>query len=864
MAGYAVQRLEAEGGRPLFYGFQRSPQSTQSNPTAFATAVMLQILQRQDGAALTASDPLRELERLAAQFPLGPQQSPFSKVWSVLWSLLLAEPRWHLVIDAMDDCAFDDPSSPQLSPFLDGIFKAAYVTNSKVLIFSRPEPEFAGIVESGLSIYMAADMLLHDVMLFAEREYARVGLPTSEKEPILNQIRQDSDGSFQWVRLFLDYLGRSLKVIDLKRRLATLPPTISQLYKTSLMESTCWMDESEVSCRRDILLLCFQAQRALTTAEVADALLLIPGRAESIISGLCKPLISTYGGFVQYSHPSVREFFEVCHRSNDGVDLGLRFADSHKLLAKKCLEVLIREEYAHLNRIEELLRAGHGTDDAGVIPQPSSTDGFYSYAARAWDYHITQTECPDAELLKQTNEFLLSYQFAFWAEYSRADFGQPLCVIRALDRLKPWHSKLPHSKKGAIKLGGYFSESYLRLGTAYKASGNDLAMYLTLLSLGDFYFDMAFPEKLLPVREQVYKGLHDLMGPRHVLSLRAKFDVGYARLYGGRVRESQRIYAEVADVQREVFGQDDIRYLDALVYKGESQYYGAEFDKAILTFTDASAGILRTLGPESWQYLGAQMWYALSLAQLNRLDDAVDLLLAVRQRRRDQFDSRDTFAGVVQIALSEVLRMLGRDREAIDYLVDALEERRGTYSLGDIFRLDVEIALASTYIAAGMNHDAANIIADVEENGGLASKFERHCQVSRLKAMILEGEGGDVGQAIDLLQDTLIQAERDQNNRALLWIRLDLAALLRQRGDPDDEEQASSNFDNIVKDISGDCEPGLVEHPDPPRLLAIAEKALRLVRSREVREARELLDSEQVDWVRPKDLWLWIGGTFFP
>ncbi|KAK3303841.1 uncharacterized protein B0T15DRAFT_496371 [Chaetomium strumarium] len=387
----------------------------------------------------------------------------------------------------------------------------------------------------------------------------------------------------------------------------------------------------------------------------------------------------------------------------------------------------MREEYAVLDRIGSFLRRSHGADnlhgteddDAGAVPQSSSRGGFYNYASRAWDYHVTQIESPDLELLRQISEFLPSYQFAFWAEYSRADSGQPLC-------------------KDAVDLSGYFSESYLKLSSVYKATGVDLTMYLALLSLGDFYFDMGFPEKFAPIRGQAYRGLNDVLGPRHVLSLRAKSDLGYVRLYGGRVRDAWRIYAEVADAHMEVFGQDDIRYS-------------------------------RPSYTRAWQYLSAQMRYALSLAQLNQLDDAIDLLSAIRQRRRDQFDARDTFARVVQVALAEVLRMLDRNTEAIEYLLDTLEERRGTHSMGDILRLDVELALASAYSAAGMSRDAAAIVED---------------------ALLLAREDGGIGQAINLLQDTLIQAERDQTNRALLWIRLDLAALLRRRGDPDDEEEA--------------------------------------------------------------------------
>ncbi len=84
---------------------------------------------------------------------------------------------------------------------------------------------------------------------------------------------------------------------------------------------------------------------------------------------------------------------------------------------------------------------------------------------------------------------------------------------------------------------------------------------------------------------------------------------------------------------------------------------------------------------------------------------------------------------------------------------------------------------------------------------------------------------------------------------------LDLATFLRRRGAEGDRDQASANFDNIVKDVSGDHE------PDSPRLLAVAEKALRLVRARKHAEARRELDSEQLHW--RGNFWLWVGGDMY-
>ncbi|KAK3946691.1 hypothetical protein QBC32DRAFT_128097, partial [Pseudoneurospora amorphoporcata] len=59
-----------------------------------------------------------------------------------------------------------------------------------------------------------------------------------------------------------------------------------------------------------------------------------------------------------------------------------------------------------------------------------------------------------------------------------------------------------------------------------------------------------------------------------------------------------------------------------------------------------------------------------------------------------------------------------------------------------------------------------------------------------------------------------------------------------------------------LKDVSGESEPGFPDELDPPKLLALAEKALKLVRENKYAEVYQLLESEQVDWARLSDLWL--------
>ncbi|KAI1125325.1 hypothetical protein F5Y10DRAFT_11616 [Nemania abortiva] len=863
MAGYLQEHLTARGYNTLFYRFQRSASATQSTPTTFASSLISQLIERWTGP-LRATGPYDRLQNLVTQFPLGPQSCPFKLIWAVVACLLrTCGLQFNLVIDALDECSFGGSSAPGASTFLDNFFELMRETQSKVLIFSRPEPTFSQAAHSGLSIFMSKSLLLPDVMMFAEKQYEQLGLPNSEMNVVLELIRSSSHGSFRWVELFLHHLGQSLHVTDLKTRMRTLPPSVSEIYRQSLLSAARRFGRDELECQRGLLLAIFQAQRPLRTVEIADAFSLRPDRAEIIISNLCKPLASTYGGFFHFAHPSVREFFEDYHEANDS-SLGISFSDSHGLLAEKCLSCLLNERYADPGRIRSYLVANHD-EKAHVSPDAQPLEGsFYDYAYRFWDYHLVRAKTPSRNLLQQTNTFLHSLQFAYWSECSRHDCGQLVRVNVSFRSLVSWRKGLPIEDQMLIELDEYFERAYSLLSSAFDSHKMDNVLpWLARMTIGDFHFMTAMPKKATLVRERVLSGLQDLLGSRHHLTLRAKADVAYVRFYDGKMCASRRMYSEVIDSQREVLGEHSSQFLETLFYKGQSEYYMADFMSAAITWTKVSAEFLGLLGPECWQYLSAQLWYARGVAYMGQLDLGLRILQSVAKKRCDLFGPGDSFFNVVQGNLGEVQLILGQHEESIDTLQNALKWLRESFPLSNMMRLDAEITLAIAYQAAGMSQAALAIINEIEDGvTNLDSEFERHCQVVHLKGLIL-ADGGRLDDAINLLQDTVIQAEEDQNNRALLWVRLDLATMLRKRGAECDRAEASITFDKIVKDTDGDYKPGFPDEPDPPRLLAAAEKALRLVRARKHAEARRELDSEHLDWRRPSDFWLWVGGSFY-
>lgn len=862
MASFLHKHLETKGRKTLFYRFQRSASEIGSTTTVLAASIIDQLLESPRVSQI--SGIIVELDKLSKESPLGPQHCPFQVMWTIAKSLLLSTPRFHLIIDALDECKFDGPILPGINAFLEHILEAARKANGKILIFSRPDPQFSIARKRGLLMRMTEDEVASDVLTFARNEYERLQLPNREEEVVLERIRSSSHGSFWWSRLFLDYLGRSLQTTEFLERLRGLPPSIEEFYRSVLLNPPLRLRENEVECRRDILLMYFQAQRTLKTAEIEDALSLRPEISTQIISNLCRPLVNTEGGFFNLAHPSVREFFESCERTND-ISLGFSFSDSHALLAEKCLTTLLNEKYANKENVKQYLHVNYD-EEYQIDPDAQPRNGsFYHYASRYWYHHLCRTISPSPTLLRRANEFLLNLQFAFWAEYSRKEFGQFIGVTGAMDRLRSWRFQNSNVSKILADIDSCFATSYRKLSAAYKADGDkEMYQWLARLRLCDYYLDLGISNEEVGSLDQIALTLRLLLKPNHPVVLRATATTAYARFHTGRMRAAWRIYAELTESRREVVGENDLRFVEALHFRGESEYYLTNFENAIAVFAKTSTEFLRLRGLGGGLYLAAQVWYGMALAQMGQLEASLGVLQTAMQKRRSVFGLHDALTKLIRIAMADVLRAVGRHEEAIEHFKDIAREVRASFSPCNKYRLDIEIVLAKTFLEANMIQDARIMVEEIEMVGskGLRRHFKRFCQVHHVKGLLLAKEGM-VTEAINCLQGILTEAEQDQNNRALLWVRLDLAMLLRERNDEGDEYQASANFDNIVRDVSGNSEPGFLDEPDPPRLLDLAEKALSLVRCGHWGKARLLLNSEHIDWNRPSDLWLWVSDVIF-
>ncbi|KAK4223968.1 hypothetical protein QBC38DRAFT_35086 [Podospora fimiseda] len=879
MSGYLEDHLLARGHDMLFsYRFQRSASNTQSTPTRFAASLVYQLLSKLSQTSIDARGTyIRDLQTLMARFPLGPQQCAFSAIWAVASSLLSKKSKAQkiLIVDAMDECVFDTASEPGFLVFLQTLLETVKTTNVRLVVFARPEAELMGFLEQQLpfsSIFLSHDLVSPDVTKFAQVAYEKSGLPQSELPQVMEFVGHSAHGSFRWVELFLDHLSKSVTVEELRARIRiTLPPSIGDLYRQAMTTAAEMFTPPELACRRSLLLMIYQAQRPLKKTEIVDALSLLPEKSELVISRLCKPLASTYGGIFHLSHPSVREFFDDLDEKADN-SFGIWFADSDSVMAERCLNCLMDKRYADLDRIANYIKANY--DEKVIIDTDAEppAGGFYDYAFRFWDHHLVRVKNPTAELLQWVNKFIVSLQFAYWSEKSRQDCGQLVRVNVLRGSLVSWYKKLCKEDQALIELNKFFVRPYSLLIEAFAAEYSDHTQNkflpsLALMTMGDYYCIRGLGEELSQARRAVFLELDEILGPQHRLTLRAHSDLAFVHILDGKMVAAQRMYAKALIMQREVYGEQSQCYLETCAFKGQSEFYMGDFVSAVMTWTKLSADSLAIMGPDSWIYLGAQWWLALGLAYLGQLESALSTAQSVVKKRRDLFGPTDTFGDIVQITVGEMQLLLGRYDEAIASISDVMIRTREGCPLDEsLVRLDGEFVLAAAYYTAGgRDEEAVEIINEVEPFiKARRFDFQRQCQLIHLKSLLLV-RNNKLDEAIHLLQSTLSEAELDQENRILLWIRLDLAKLLRARNSPGDVEQAAANFDHLVGDISGE-ELGaelFPDEPDPPRFWKVAEQALMLIRDRKHVEAKRLLEAEGVEWKRGGNgFWVWWSGNF--
>lgn len=859
-----------------------------------------------------------ELAELAVSHSLGPTESNFGVLWKIVLKAFQAvdvnsNAKVFIVIDSLEQYDFKAISSSiqKFFDLLNGVLSIS--KNTRIVILTRPRAALATISPAtALRVPLTADILASDIDIFSSKKFDDLGIPRGFKNMTMEKIRAEAKGSFQWANMLLEYMSEPGAESTYQERLQRCPPGLTQIYDKMLEQAYLASPDipesrrSFLAQRRLILSLVWAAHgvEPLTVTELARAAKLGPYNAEEWIVRYGEPLLTIEEDLVHLVHSSVAEFLtdearlKAPANSPDNYDpqrVWFRPEDANSDLAFQCLRTLLDEQYASKGRIGQLLYHNfreavevgqllrHNFREAVEIdePHPEPQEGVsLEYAAQRWDYHLIAIDNPTKKLVSLANEFLHAPNFVFWSEWSIDHLSGSISrASTVLSSLKDWHTSLPPDKSSLLKLADYFTQPYQSLSVSYRnsADSDKVLQYLPLMRLGRFYVDTGSTDLATPLRREVATGLTEVLGTQHPLTLQSRTDLAYSLIQEGCYGEANSEFADIVEIDRTVLGRDSKELYRALNARGETELYLNLYEESAATQGEVAEGYARLAGQDSKLHLTGRLWVAYPLVQLGRLEEAEEILLDVFRKRREGFGEDDLFAASAGFSLGGVYRrMEGRIGEAVERLEDAYRVRKG-YGLQTVWALDFAVELVIAYRDAGEAEKARVLLREIEEKSGLGpgskgDTAKRFHQVMHLKGLMLWDEG-ECDKAVPLLQGLLIQIERGEYNRAVLWIILDLAEMLRLRGGGGDNKMAEANFNHVLVDLRsepGSANPqatmasrGVVvenQEPDPPRLLRLAETALRFVRDRRFDEVEKLFREERVDWFRAEDLWLWWGG----
>ncbi len=633
--------------------------------------------------------------------------------------------------------------------------------------------------------------------------------------------------------------------------------------------------------RRNIFLLIFGVRGCLSPAAIDTAIALDENSSvldeddlfdddEKDIRDVCHPFIEASDKSVCFISSSFKDFLAAHVQQSPNPEHNLRISDqdSDEYFARKCIAVLSLARYCSTRRIGALLSTNvcspsAASSDASVEDDSDdepNADAFYEYAARNWFHHLTALPHPSRDLLKKANVFINSPGFVYWAEYLRSRdhaFSIPFMVYGDLRR---WASSLPDDLSAIVHLERYFEGQYKDLSDQFRMEGHDrLLQWLCLWELADYYGLSATLEVADPLRKLIVKGLTKLLGDEHALTLRASAKSALIDLKQGRMREARDAFLQIASVQRDAVSRDRPDLYSSLQFAGAAAFHMTDFLASQAMEEESFEGYTRTTGAFESDTLTSMLYLGYSASGLGRDQDAFDIFNRVFEQYSQKQGPESGLSLMALVARCQVDRVQNRLERARSGLETAWQARLRLWGINSGRPvIDTAVQLIIVHREQGDRAAARALIDVLETAGALKELFLQRCQVTHLQAL-MEYDEGDYASSVELLRALLDETPRNLNNRWLLWVRLTLAAMLRELGDPDGTSMML--FSGLLRDASTAPEATLLlNEPDPPRLLKIAEEALSLVRRRKDAEANSLLRGEKCEWVREEDFWIPLGG----
>ncbi|RFU27216.1 hypothetical protein B7463_g9122, partial [Scytalidium lignicola] len=797
------------------------------------------------------------------------QACPFLQLWSVLENVFDTLPNFTLVVDALDECSREEDASSLIEKLL----KVSSLAHSRIIILSRHHPAFEGHLKQSAEIQMNETVVSSDIDLFVRNEVQRTPKIRLAQECVVQKAKEHANGMFLWAKLMLQYLQKAPTPRIQMDRLQKFPMGLAPIYEKILSENGKALEPEQITLRKNIFMLLAAATSPLSIDDISVALALRgPDRHPSDedlliepkeqINTLCWPLIEIVNDHVQFVHYSMREFLYLPSKTGRVPQVHFTKCKSHDYLASKCLCRLINPDFRSLDLVGTLLRSNldhNTTSSQGLFLEEMPREWpFYAYASKNWHLHLMSADSSTG-VLGLASKFLDGLEFITWLETLlkyKDDIG-PLIDIQA--SLVSWHIGLSEVQKTKLSVARFLEKPYNDFFDIIQAKRvSEAVAYMALRRLG-IYHNMSgtlpVGRTLKELRKLVAEGFTATLGSRHPLTLRCITDWCVERICDDdrELLEGESLLIQTMAVQREVLGENVSDSFYTQQYIGLAMFYQTKFNDAIHQLEQSCCGLDRTLGPTHRDLLISRLYYANSLSGMSSYTKALQIYKEIWALSSQLHGVHHPISTMCQCNMAVAYRKLKIFDQAEKHMMECLAERQRMF--GNLEpTIDSSINLALLYRDMGRTEEALAYLKLAEDMGVDKYGFERISQVHHLRAL-LRLDSGDATDAMRILEAILLEAKSYPANRAILWVRLTLADLLRGHGL---ETQALSLFSNIVKPIGNDGE--IVNELEPPSQLHAAERSLLTARESGAQIADEQLRLDNLEWCSPGALWVICGG----
>ena len=426
IAGHVIKFIEENNGDCVFFFFKHG------DNTKSSIAVLLRSIAWQ--MAMFNAEVRQELSDMATQGQFI-DKSDEGSIWRAVFALRILRLEWrqpcYWIIDAIDECS----NYHTLFPFLSKVEQQHHPF--RIFITSRPllviERLFTQKRLDRLAETIPIKDLLEDIRLYlqANAEF----LPAEDDEDrdrLLTQILNRSNGNFLWTYLVLQELADTLSVEQAYEVLDTVPDGMNGLYQRIL--EALMNNKKNRGIVKAILKWTVCASRPLRIDELKEALRLdlnvTVTRLETTLGSITGNLVYVDGeNKAQLAHQTVRSF--LTRDQTDGLptnDFEIIRSCDHLNVSRVCLDYLCGPE---LN----IPRSRRGASNSRIIKRSA----FAPYAVQHFSDHIIRLPSDDANILNDVCSFLSSNALA-WIEIVAAS-KDLTPIVHAAKNLKAYLEK---------------------------------------------------------------------------------------------------------------------------------------------------------------------------------------------------------------------------------------------------------------------------------------------------------------------------------------------------------------------------------------------------------------------------------------